>query len=451
MTDFAYRAYSHSFHFDPIVRSLLDTDFYKLLMLQVIWMHYYSAEVTFAMTNRTKTVKLGNDLDMAEVEWQFNHAKGLTFGSSELIWLQGQTFYGQTGIFKSAFIKFLREEFRLSEFRLGVDNDGQIIAEFSGSWWATTLWEIYSLTIVNEMRSRAKMKTMKPWELRVMYAKAEAKLIDKLMVLRDVPDLNLTDFGTRRRHSFLWQRHCVELARDVLGDKFTGTSNAYLAMTLGLEAKGTNAHELPMALSAMTMAIWGNSPDYDDRLRDAQYEVLRIWEKTYDGALKVFLPDTFGTTQFLKNAPKFLVDWVGARPDSKNPYTAGEELISWWESRGQDPKEKLIIFSDGLDVTLSTGVGNGANIVDLAQEFRGRVRVGFGWGTNLTNDFIGCHPHDPNFMNSISLVCKVKSANGCPAVKLSDNYNKATGPADKVEEYRNVFGTEGQDGSPVMV
>ena len=35
-TDIATRTYDHSWRLDPIVRSLLDTDFYKLLMLQMI-------------------------------------------------------------------------------------------------------------------------------------------------------------------------------------------------------------------------------------------------------------------------------------------------------------------------------------------------------------------------------------------------------------------------------
>jgi len=36
VTDIASRTYNHGWRLDPIVRSLLDTDFYKLLMLQMI-------------------------------------------------------------------------------------------------------------------------------------------------------------------------------------------------------------------------------------------------------------------------------------------------------------------------------------------------------------------------------------------------------------------------------
>lgn len=36
VTDIATRTYDHNWRLDPVVRSLLDTDFYKLLMLQMI-------------------------------------------------------------------------------------------------------------------------------------------------------------------------------------------------------------------------------------------------------------------------------------------------------------------------------------------------------------------------------------------------------------------------------
>jgi nicotinate phosphoribosyltransferase len=79
------------------------------------------------------------------------------------------------------------------------------------------------------------------------------------------------------------------------------------------------------------------------------------------------------------------------------------------------------------------------------------VQVGFGWGTNLTNDFIGCHPGGGDMLRAPSLVCKVESVDGHPAVKLSDNYEKAVGPAEEVAAYREAFGTAGVRGAPVMV
>ena len=54
MTDLAKRVYDHTWKIDPIVRSLLDTDFYKLLMAQTILRDgapILTASVTAALIN----------------------------------------------------------------------------------------------------------------------------------------------------------------------------------------------------------------------------------------------------------------------------------------------------------------------------------------------------------------------------------------------------------------
>jgi nicotinate phosphoribosyltransferase len=449
--DFATRAYNHSFPFDPIVRSLLDTDFYKLLMQQFIWEHYPNERVDWALTNRTRSVRLAEEIDLAELREQLDHVRGLRFTNSEIIHLRGQTFYGQSGIFKEGYLHALKS-YQLPDYVLDTDDQGQLSLRFEGPWWQTTLWEIYALAVVNELRSRALLRALSQSELDILYARAKVKLYAKLERLRDLPELNLTDFGTRRRHGFLWQEHCVLTAQEVLGPRFTGTSNVYLAMKHGLEAKGTNAHELPMVLAALARQ---RAPGDADALRESQFKVLQQWQNQYRGNLLVFLPDTFGTAQFLQGAPQWVSYWTGARPDSKDPFEAGEELIAFWRRLGiSDDKiavTKLVVFSDGLDVALPGAEPNGTDIPALAAHFGGRVLTGFGWGTNLTNDFIGCHPRGRDLMKAISLVCKVSKVNGHPAVKLSDNYEKATGPADEVAVYREVFGTEGVKNAPVRV
>lgn len=440
--DFAKRAYDHSYHIDPIVRSLLDTDFYKLLMHQFIYLKYPNEQVGFALANRTRSVRLAEEIDPAELRDQLDFVRSLRFRPSEIVWLRGQSFYGQHGLFEESYLHHLKT-LHLPEYDLGTTDDGQIRLEFRGLWMHTTLWEIYALEIINALRYRWIMRGMNLSQLDIMYARAKVKLYDKLVRLRGVDGLELTDFGTRRRHSHLWQEHCILTAKEVLGDRFTGTSNAYFAAKHDLEAKGTNAHELPMVLAALA--------DTDEELREAQYKVLKQWQNVYRGGLLVMLPDTFGTTQFLKGAPEWVRHWTGARPDSKQPIAGGEELIEFWYARGEDPTEKLLIFSDGMDVALPGHRPNGSDIQEVHDHFRGRARVGFGWGTNLTNDFIGCHPEDPERMRPVSLVCKVKDANGRPAVKLSDNHGKATGPAEEVERYRRLFGTEGVADVPVTV
>ncbi len=440
--DFARRAYDHSYHIDPIVRSLLDTDFYKLLMHQFIYLKYPNVEAGFALANRTKSVRLADEIDLGELRDHLDSVRSLRFRPSEIVWLRGQSFYGQHGLFEESYLHHLKT-LHLPDYELGTGEEGQISLEFHGHWMLTTLWEIYALEIINELRYRRIMRGMSPSQLDIMYARAKVKLYEKLERLREVEGLELTDFGTRRRHSHLWQEHCILTAKEVLGDSFTGTSNAFFAARHDLEAKGTNAHELPMVLAALA--------DTGEELKEAQYKVLKQWQNVYRGGLLVLLPDTFGTTQFLRDAPEWMRRWTGARPDSKKPADGGEELIDFWKARGEDPMEKLIIFSDGMDVSLPGQEANGSDIPTVHAHFQGRVRVGFGWGTNLTNDFVGCHPEDPRRMKPLSLVVKVKDANGRPAVKLSDNYENATGPAVEVERYRRVFGSEGIAQVPVRV
>jgi nicotinate phosphoribosyltransferase len=100
-------------------------------------------------------------------------------------------------------------------------------------------------------RARVAGRAEGRFELDVLYARAKAKLWDKVERLQQLPDLRLSDFGTRRRHGHLWQRWCVEALKEGLGPAFIGTSNVLLAMDNDLEAIGTNAHELPMVLAAL--------------------------------------------------------------------------------------------------------------------------------------------------------------------------------------------------------
>ena len=343
-TDIATRVYNHTFRIDPAVRTLLDTDFYKLLMLQMIWKLHPKREVAFQLINRTTSVRLADIVDERELIDQLDHARTLRFAKNELIWLAGNTFYGTRHIFEPEFMEWLAT-FQLPEYEL-TKRDGQYELRFAGPWTGTTMWEIPALAIISELRARAAMRRMSRFDLDVLYARAKAKLwskVERLRILeREGGPVRLTDFGTRRRHSFLWHRWCVEAMQEGLGASFIGTSNVKHAMDTGLEAIGTNAHELPMVYAAVA--------EDDDALFEAPYKVLKDWAKMYGGNLLVVLPDCFGTTSFLNNAPDWVADWKGARPDSKQPIAAARELIDWWKERGRDPREKLVVLSDAMDI-----------------------------------------------------------------------------------------------------
>jgi Nicotinic acid phosphoribosyltransferase len=439
MTDIATRAYDHTFKFDPIVRTLMDTDFYKLLMQQMILDKFPKTKVSFRLHNRTKDVRLADIIPVEALRDQLDHVRTLRFEKNELIWLAGNMFYGEEQMFKPKYMKFL-ETFQLPEYDLRVE-DGQFVFETDAPWADSSAWEMPVLSIINEMRSRAAMKDMSRKQIDILYARAKAKLWDKIERLRvlqqeDPASLKISDFGTRRRHGFLWQRWCIEALKEGIGSSLTGTSNVKHAMDLSLEAIGTNAHELPMVYAALA--------NNDEELLQAPYKVLEDWAEYYNERLRVILPDAFGTTAFLKNAPDWVADWTGLRPDSKDPMLGVMEYIGYLFSKGRDPLKKIAILSDGMDIQ---------SIESCVRMFRGKIgATPIGWGTNLTNDFRNCSPiaNDADF-KPISLVCKVATADGRPAVKLSDNPSKAMGDPEEVQRYLRVFGGEGLNAHEVTV
>lgn len=430
MVDIAARVWNHKWKIDPIVRSLIDTDFYKLLMCQSVFHNKPDTRVTFSLINRSKDVPLAELIDEGELREQLDHIRSLSLSRGESTWLRGNTFYGKRQMFRSDFMEWF-ENLRLPPYHLERKGD-QYELTFEGTWPEVMLWEIPALAVLMELRGRAVLNMMGKFELQVLYARAMTRVWEKIEAMRDIPNLSIADFGTRRRHSYLWQDWCVQAMQEGLGSAFTGTSNCKIAMNRELEAIGTNAHELPMVYAALAKT--------DEALARAPYDVLSDWHKEHEGNLRIILPDTFGTQGFLDRAPDWLAGWTGIRIDSGDPAVAAETAIAWWISRGEDPKTKRIIFSDGLDVD---------KIRALHAEFSGRVNVSFGWGTLLTNDFRKLVPDDR--LAPFSLVCKAVEANGSATVKLSDNPNKAMGPASEIERYKRVFDVGQQVAQEVIV
>ncbi|MDU8910774.1 nicotinate phosphoribosyltransferase [Aestuariicoccus sp. MJ-SS9] len=430
MVDIATRVWNHKWKIDPIVRSLIDTDFYKLLMCQSVFRNKPDTQVTFSLINRSKHVPLAKLIDEGELREQLDHIRSLSLRRGESTWMRGNTFYGKRQMFRPDFMDWF-ENLRLPPYHLERVGD-QYELTFEGAWPEVMLWEIPALAVLMELRGRAVLNDMGRFELQVLYARAMTKLWEKVEHLRAFPELRIADFGTRRRHSFLWQDWCVQAMVEGLGDSFVGTSNCLIAKNRDMEAIGTNAHELPMVYAALA--------EGDAALAKAPYDVLADWHEEHEGNLRIILPDTFGTEGFLKRAPDWLAGWTGIRIDSGDPATGAEIAIRWWKERGEDPKKKLVIFSDGLDEE---------KIVELQQQFAGRVRVSFGWGTLLTNDFRGLTPDDR--LAPFSLVCKAVSAEGKPTVKLSDNPNKAMGPASEIARYKRVFDVGEQERLEVVV
>jgi nicotinate phosphoribosyltransferase len=410
------------------VRSLMDVDFYKFTMGQVIWHNFLGTRVTFKLIVRDKDIPLNLFITEQELRNSLDYVMGLALTQTDLYYLRGMDLYGRN-MFSEGYLDFLKE-FKLPPYTLKWREDGLELT-FSGEWAEVSMWETIALAIISCLYYRKVLSSMKAYELELVYARAMDRISRKLEEIASHPRIRFADFSQRRRHSFLWQEWVIGLAVDMLGPQFTGTSNTWMAFHHSLTPVGTNAHELPMVLTAL-------APDTDKV--DAQYEVLKVWQETYGQGLRIFLPDTYGTKQFLANAPGWLAGWKGFRQDSGEPMEQIEQYLQWLELHGANPADKLVIPSDGLDV-------EAMKVID--SEFGDRVNLAFGWGTLFGNDFRGCHSNP--FLRPFSMVCKVVEADGSPCVKLSDNIEKATGPRGEVEKYIKIFGNEGRVRRQVVV
>ena len=234
MVDIATRVWNHRWKIDPIVRSLIDTDFYKLLMCQSIFRGRPDTVVTFSLINRSKDIRLAELVDEGELREQLDHVRSLSLTRGESTWLRGNTFYGKRQMFRPDFMEWF-EGMRLPPYHLE-KRDGQYALTFEGKWPEVMLWEIPALAVLMELRSRAVLERMGRFDLEILYARAMTKLWDKITRLKAIDTLRIADFGTRRRHSFLWQDWAVQAMSEGLGAKFTGTSNCLIAQRRDIEA-----------------------------------------------------------------------------------------------------------------------------------------------------------------------------------------------------------------------
>ena len=409
----------------PIIQSLLEPDFYKFTMGQFVWRRYSNAQVTYTFKNRTKGVNLGKVLDLGELKEELDHARTLRFTNSELHYLRGTNEYGDR-MFCEPYLEFLKN-LRLPEYLL--ERDGENIRlEFSGSWPEAIYWETQGLAIANGVYSKTLLRRLTSFERECVYATGRLRLAERIAALRKNPDVLFSDFGTRRRFSGEWQQYVVETLRDELSNskQFLGTSNTYLAMQAGLVPMGTAAHELFMVVAGLL------DDGREDWLTASQAEVLAGWWKEYGHGLSIFLPDTFGSDFFVRNLTQDqLIRWKGFRWDSGDPFVFGDRVIERYKQCGVDPTTKLLIPSDGLDLT---------TILKLHTYFSGRIKMSYGWGTNLTNDLFDNAWHGDLWYGPLSLVVKPSSINGRGLVKLSDNLAKATGMSEDIERYKRAAG-----------
>jgi nicotinate phosphoribosyltransferase len=414
----------------PIVRSRLEPDFYKFTMGQLIWRKYRDVQVTFALKNRTAKARLGEVVDIGELREQFDHARALMFSNSDLHYLRGTNEYQQR-MFDESYLEFLRA-LRLPDYSIE-RRGGDLEVVFTGAWSEVTYWETIALSIVNETYYRTLLRGLSSFERDAIFAEGIRRLQQKIGVLRRRPDIAFSDFGTRRRFSGAWQHYIdetlmQELNRGSFEGQFLGTSNTYAAMTTGLVPMGTAAHELPMIIAG----VLDQGGDDAAWLRRAQRQVIDDWWEQYGWGLSIFLPDTFGTDLFFSVVTDDdLRRWKGFRWDSGHLFEFGDRIIRKYQEIGVDPREKMLVASDALDLPV---------ILDAQQHFDSRIRMSYGWGTGLTNDLLDSVMINGQWSGPMSLVVKPLRANGRGLVKLSDNPAKAMGDPKDVVRYKRAAG-----------
>ncbi|MGQ9608730.1 MAG: nicotinate phosphoribosyltransferase [bacterium] len=396
-----------------IIESILDNDFYKFTMGNLIFKRYPNVNVTYTLTNRAENIHLSRFIKEDDLRRELDHVREIKINNTELHYLRGTNEYGDR-MFEEDYLEFLKN-LRLPEYNLerqGLDYK----LEFSGRWSEAIYWETMALAIISELYSRGLMQSKSQFYQDCVYAKGKLKLAKKIKAIKGKDNITITDFGTRRRFNKQWHDYLIRVLKDELPGQFLGTSNTHLAMKYGILPMGTSAHELFMVMASI-------SGDSDEDIRSSHNKVLQDWWDLYGWGLSIALTDTFGTDFFFRDMTyEQAKNWKGLRHDSGDPIEFGEKAIKFYEDKGIDPREKFLIFSDGL---------NAQTILKISEHFKDRIRVSFGWGTNLTND-LG--------FKALPIVIKVSSANGRPTVKLTDNLAKAMGSKEDIERYKRIFG-----------
>ncbi len=383
-------------------------DAYKPTMGQLQFEKHKDAQVTFTFHNRASQ-QLTEYVDVAELQQRLNvYQKG--WDKDELVFLARQERIEGGALFSDEYLQFLQNE-ALPPVEVTIDPDTQDIAiETTGTWPLVTFWETVVMSEVNELYFETKIRK-EGLDLEAIYDEGDRRLSEKIALLQSRPDIQFADFGTRRRFSRRWHEYVVGRLKNECPQNLIGVSSVGLADQFNLTPIGTCAHEMDMVYAALA-----DGEGEDPMLGHGR--LMNDWVELYGENLSTALPDTFGSDFFFADmTPEQAKHWKAIRHDSGDPIEFGEKVIAFYEEMGINPLEKTIVFSDGLDIE---------TIVMLADYFKGKINLIFGWGTTLTND-LGLKP--------LNIVMKATMANGTPTVKLSDNKGKNTGPEDKVALY----------------
>lgn len=410
----------------PIIERATDTDLYKFTVSQFADRYHPDVEVEFALTNRTKDVRLADIVDIGRLREELEAARRPEWTERDERFMRTHELAPGVRTFTDGFVDY-QLGLTLPEYHVEI-RDGQFDVRQRGPWPAVTMGETRGLSILNELYYQAlEARGEQSWD--DVAREGWKRINEKAHVLREGFDRHspivtcpIVEFGTRRRYSRGWQRNAYLQLRTLLPTLIAGTSNVAMAADHNHLAIGTYPHECDMAYQG----IYGIG-DNEGLLRSHEF-MLDDWYDLYGRPLAVLLSDTYGTHHALRTFGRERAErWRGLRHDSGDPFAFGERVIAYYESLGIDPKSKCIVFSDGLSAQ---------KIVDLNERFGRRIQCLYGWGTKWSND-LG--------LRTLSIVMKLVKSNGCDTFKLSDNFAKTQGTPEVVDRGKRVFGYRDED------
>jgi len=386
-----------------IIKSILDTDLYKLTMQHAVIKHFPNLKVKYKFTDRNKiSFPDGFDQDiMSEVKLM--EKLFLTISEKDFLNQKCGDFLPPT------YVDFLNGfRYDSNELNVTLDKDNKLDIEISGYWYRTINWEVSLMALISELYF---IKTGQKVDLFGVDNVANDIEKARMMIAHNA---FFADFGTRRRYSYANQDRIVQLFIKEGGSNFVGTSNVHLAHKYGIKPIGTMAHEWIMVHGALYGYKMSNTI------------ALENWVDVYGGRLGSALSDTYTTSVFFRTFDTKLSKlFDGVRHDSGDAFEFTDKVIEHYKSLGIDPTTKTIIFSDGLNTKLAT---------EIKEYCVGKIRASFGIGTHFTND-LGVKP--------LNMVIKISQVwvNGewVNAVKLSDNVGKNTGDPDEVALSKKVL------------
>lgn len=386
-----------------MIRSILDTDLYKLTQQLAVLELFPRATATYEFIDRGNFTYSDAFFDL--LDKRLDKLCSLSIQRDELEYLEKQCDW-----IKPWYLAYLADyQFKRSQVAI-VNDQGKPRIKVGGPWHSAILWEVPLMSLISECYFET---VDTDWD----NSKQEARLTTKREMLSS-NRVNFYEFGTRRRRNFESQLDAVRILSQC--KEFKGTSNVYLAMKHNLKPVGTQGHEWYSA-HAVLMGIE----------RANRFAMLN-WNRVYNGLLSICLPDTFTTEAFLRDFDTNMARLHdGARFDSGDMGANMVKFARHYEQCGINPETKRYVPSNSLDVNLA---------IALKETHRKEIG-GEGYaaaiGTWFTNDFDKKSVHKRS--EPLNIVVKLTSINGKPTVKLSDDPSKACGNPEAVRVAKYIL------------